>query len=564
MKRLEKNYIRPAAADGLNSVSTRENQATDDISESLKNDLIAKLRIQYGESIRYIVKNAKSAVDDLEKKLGSEKARQLQQHTDSCRSWARNLKLMTEEELEEIEKLNDSDGANNELNKPVQLSLSSMQCIEKHLKTRVGNIRSYVVKHADPDQFLLETLQSKDKLFAKNHEASNLFRKALLAQINSQRDLLQKHEDHLSKSSMRKNDSSSVEDNFKGDPIISLQRTLEKALATVPPLTRNDNDSSKIEASLRHLEKMRAASTAMMTYWTLKGDERFTMAPRDTLKKIHSVVRESTKFVLSINKELEKKQRRQKQIVGCASNCDREEEKNVCRVFLQDAWTKTIELPSYALELSTNGPSNKRLRTDLYRPYYRVQNLFQTKLPHPSLLSAIRRKGAKLVLPENKVGANSVHLVLDLKEVFTMTVYLSPLTAALRAKDCKLSSAFNESCVIGSGSNINSVSVAWLPLCHGLIQSSNNGSDSFMTNSQQQQKQVSIWGVTSTYGSIGRVIEERLRDASTHATATLRKCFQIHVKEKVIDFEVELLEGSALLAFLDAVRLTYMPNMETL
>jgi hypothetical protein len=71
-----------------------------------------------------------------------------------------------------------------------------------------------------------------------------------------------------------------------------------------------------------------------------------------------------------------------------------------------------------------------------------------------------------------------------------------------------------------------------------------------------------VWGVTSTYDSIGRVVEERLRDASTHATATLRKCFQNHVKDKSVDFEVELLEGSALLEYLQVVRATYMPHWE--
>jgi hypothetical protein len=73
---------------------------------------------------------------------------------------------------------------------------------------------------------------------------------------------------------------------------------------------------------------------------------------------------------------------------------------------------------------------------------------------------------------------------------------------------------------------------------------------------------LSVWGVSSTYESIGHVVEERLRDASTHATHVLRKCFQSHVKDKTAPFEVEILEGSALLEFLNNARMTYMPGWQ--
>ena len=179
---------------------------------------------------------------DLKRKLGTEKARQLQQHTDNCRCWARDLGIFAEEELDaiaappptteaaakekekekttdDIAKMNDSDSKQQSQSQPSSqdqppkttetkpktkpsvavvsnkaqpMSLYSLQQIEKHLETRVGNIRSYIVKHADPDQFLLETLQTRDVSFSKKPVAGNLFRDALKGQISSQREMLQK------------------------------------------------------------------------------------------------------------------------------------------------------------------------------------------------------------------------------------------------------------------------------------------------------------------------------------------------------------------------------------
>lgn len=571
LKKLQKNYVRPVnktTSLGGSDASSEQNNHT------AKDELKTNLRNQYGESLRYIVKNATAAVTDLEKRLGSEKARQLQQHTDSCQIWVRDLEVMTEGELKEVEKRNRDENNNKTDNSttkdgknknprpqfsttPVPLSLSQLQRIEKHLITRVGNIRSYVLKHADPNQFLLETLHNKDKEFSKNVEAGNLFAESLTEQVNSQRDKVQKHKNQAQgdPQNQQQQKLSLAKKDEDDETITTLQRALENAQAGVPPPTRND--SKELEASLRYLDKMRAASTAMMTYWQLKGDERLTTAPRDTLIKIHNVVQEGTKFVLSVAKEQEKQQSQQR-TGGRNGDADQERgifdksSKGSAHVSLQDAWSKTIELPSSAtVEVDKeDNNSNKRLRGNTYKPYYKVRKLFhpQRKTP-PSLLSAIRRKGARLVVPKN-TSANSVYLILNFEDAFTMTIYLSPLTVTLRA-------------TAGDTEN-TSATATWLPLSCGLAPPSvmikNN--DASNDGTIQEQKQLSVWGVTSTYESIGRVVEERLRDSSTHATAKLRKCFQNHVKDKTVDFEVELLEGSALLEYLQAVRATYMPYWE--
>ena len=593
LKKLQKNYVAPTKAPTA-TTTTAANNGEDNAAE--KDELKIKLRNAYGDNLRYIVKHSTAALADLKKKLGSEKARQLQQHTDSCRIWARDLEVMTEEELVEVTAAKVDDGGEEGKdknpntttnttpisNKPVPLSLAQVQRIEKHLQTRVGNIRSYVVKHADPDQFLLETLQSKDKAFSKNVEAGNLFREILMGQISSQRDLVQKHKDKSKEEQRKRQQRQSTDGSTTttttttdDDSITILQRAVEKAQAGVPPPTRND--SKQIEASLRHLDKMRAASTAMMTYWTLKGDERLATAPRDTLKKIHDVVQEGTAFVVAAVKEREIQQSQQRH--GGSSRVDdgnqargivdsSSKSSTSSSVSLQDAWSKMIELPSSATVVEGIGDDSdiinmdsKRLRSNSYRPYYKVRKLFhpQRKTP-PALLSAIRRKGARLCVPSS-TSVNSIYLVLDFDKAFIMTIYMSPLTVTLRARAPEDTDTSSSN---GSMPSTAAATATWLPLSHGLTPSSTtkNSFGSQNNTQQQQQRQLSVWGVTSTYDSIGRVVEERLRDASTHATATLRKCFQNHVKDKTVDFEVELLEGSALLEYLQVVRATYMPHWE--
>lgn len=587
LKKLKKNYVAPAAAapqvgSGAPGAAAKGGSVGDNT--EAKAELTAKLKRDYGDQLKYIVKNARAAVEDLKKKLGPEKAKQLQQHTDPCRLWARDLGILTKEELDALgppvgagqEKPDDTKpaDANSQQdqspqptmsNKAEPMSFSQLKRIEKHLQTRVSNIRSYVVKHADPDQFLLETLQSKDVVFSKNTLGGNLFRDSLKGQIEIRKEMYEKATANESNNKLVDPSSNQPQSEDDEDPLLVLQKALEKAQAAVPPPTRNNN--MKLEGSLRHLDKIRAASIAMMTYWMLDGDKRVATAPRDSLKKVHEVVQEGVDFVLDAVKELEKQKkiRRYNGVNGIdATNASSDAgTESITKVSLQDAWSKTIELPSSApINVEDEDSSNKRPRTNSYRPYYKARMLFRPnrKTPQP-LLAAIRRKGAKL--KQTDCGnTNAVHLVLDFENAFTMTIYLSPLTVTLRAKP--------------EGENDDSTNrgstAHWNALSHGLTPwgSTLDSSDFLRRKAQQNntignnnpEHQLSVWGVTSSYESIGRVVEERLRDASTHATAILRKCFKNHVKDKTMDFEVELLEGSALLEFLQLARSTYMPHWE--
>jgi hypothetical protein len=94
--------------------------------------------------------------------------------------------------------------------------------------------------------------------------------------------------------------------------------------------------------------------------------------------------------------------------------------------------------------------------------------------------------------------------------------------------------------------NSNLGGTSWTPLYHGLA----------------EKDELSVWGATGSYEAVGHVVEERLRDASNHATHVLRKCFRNHVKDNTTEFEVEILECSALLEFLQLARTTFIPNWQ--
>lgn len=497
LKKLKKNY-RPTAQPAVTNTQSKE-------------QLFLELRTKYAEPLIYITKNAAKAVQDLQERHGQAKATQLKQHTDSIKSWARELGVFEDP-------------------KPTttDLSESSLLKLQQHLEKRVENIRQYVVKHADSDLFLQETLQRKDSELSAN--AMDIFSSNLLKRIQQ----------------LPVNDG----ERLKTEGIELLQEALEKAQVPVPLPTRNN--SNDLPAALLHLgkgqtfnvsnvcvpssfspssiacsllariDKMRAASTALLTYITLK-DRKIT-APRQTLEKVNAIMKEGLEFV---NELAEKKI-----LADKGAGKEREGPK------LEDAWTKVLELPSLPSDASNStlpsSPSPTKKRKLNYPLAIKSQVLFRPKRRTPTnLIPALKGKQAKLIRPEPD-GYGS-HLILDFKAFF-MTIYFSPLLVTIRATDDK---------EMGKSSTSFSGRASWTPLYHGLA----------------SRTDLSVWGTKDkTYEDVGRVVEERLRDASTNATHVLRQCFRKHVKDKTQEIEVEILEGSALLEFLQIVRTTFMPN----
>jgi hypothetical protein len=487
LKKLKKNYKPVPKAAGQSTTS--------------KEQLFNELKQKHGESLLFIYKNASKAVQDVLSRHGQTKATQLQQHTDSAKAWAKDLGLLEDPPATKTDH-----------------SEAHLQRLEHHLEKRVGNIRQYVVKHADPDLFLQETLERKDNELPQ--------RAADIMSTN-----LTKRMQQLA--AARSGDSATTAGDLQG--IALLQEAMEKAQVPVPPPTRNN--SNHIPAAMLHIDKMRAASTALLTYITMK--DRKTTAPRQTLRKTHTIVKEGTAFI----QELAKKR-------GLNDTTKDDTPK------LQDAWIKVLELPTEnkVLELPTDdasaaiaSPSSSNDTTPAPTPpptkkrklsiATKTKVLFRPKRRTPTnLIPALERKRAILVRPEP--DGHGSHLVLHF-ETFKMTIYFNPLLVTLRATEDNEFKGFHTIPKTGCAS--------WTPLHFGLA----------------NRKDLSVWGVDNkSYQSVGPVVEERLRDASTQATNVLRTCFGNHVKDKTQEIEVEILEGSALLEFVQIARTTYMPNWQ--
>ena len=540
LKRLKKNYVPPAAVP--------QNTNTEE-------QLLAELRTKYADVLTYIVKNADKAIAELRARHETEKSIKIQQHTDSAKSWAKDLGLLLEDtddgkgkEGEETKATKSSSttttpprnsNSNNNNNSSIPLSESKLRKLQQHLDQRAETIRDHVVKYADLDLYVQETLERKDKGLT---DAA----KHILAEILSKRiQQLQRKQSEKNRENSSENKESTTPTTY--DAMAVLQESLERAQAFVPPPTRNN--SNDVPAALLHLDKMRAASTALMAYLAIP--DRQTTAPRNALAKAYTVATQGMEFV----KQVSRKRKAGQKDPG---------------VRLEDVWTKTLELedPTKVAATVTGDDdagedelATKRAKFDHLPPVIKSRVLLTPNRKVPTnLLDALRRKRATLIRPSSD-GRGS-YLVLDFGTAYTMTIYFSPLLVTIRAMTLSQKKKLQDS---SSSSNSRSTATSnsqgcasWTPLHHGLSEHSGRNN----TGTADDDGLLKVWGVTGNYQAIGHVVEERLRDASTHATQVLRKCFRNHIKDKTLDFEVEILEASALLEFLQLARTTYIPDWQ--
>lgn len=556
LNKLRKNYKPPEQQNSATSELLLKSNVTS------KEQLYHVLREKYGESLLYIVKNAYKAVQDVTLRHGAAKATQLQQHTDCAVSWAGQLGLLDAADVAEAKKgtFGASDASTpaaakttlpNKRKREDIPSESSLLKLQQHLEKRVPNIRQYVVKHADSDLFLQETLERKDK------ELSSRAHDFLSRQLKQRMEKLASSTSTTTTSTATGTATTTpgvAENELEG--LALLQEAMEKAQVPIPPSTRTQSND-KLGAKL-YIDKMRAASSAFVTYLTM-ADRHKTLTPsmaESILPKTNNIVKEGVAFLKEVV---------EKHGLNEAETAEGTDKTKFVPP-LQDAWNKILELPTEEDAISGpagsgdeasasdgSGPSplKRRRLNDSYPPCTKAKVLFQPKRrTPPNLLPALQRKRATLVRP--KPDGHGSHLVLDFG-TFSMTIYFSPLLVTLRANDDDDNDDQDEK----SGENTHtrffrtrpsSGCASWKPLHHGLAH-------------RRKPNDLTVFGVSNqSYETVGGVVEERLRDASTQATHTLRTCFANHVRDKQQEIEVEILEGSALLEFLQVARTTYMPN----
>jgi hypothetical protein len=177
-------------------------------------------------------------------------------------------------------------------------------------------------------------------------------------------------------------------------------------------------------------------------------------------------------------------------------------------------------------------PPNKRAAKPKKRPAIKSRILLTKNRKTPSnLLPALLRKRATLVRPAPH-GEGS-HLILEFGTAFVMTIYLVPLVVTIRAY-----SKHHQETIEARAAGLTCAS--YTPIAEGL----------------RQMESLHIWGLEGTFDSIGHVIEARLEDASSQATACLRRLFAMAGKD------IEILEATALLKFLQTARQTFIPDWQ--
>jgi KIX domain len=456
---------------------------------------IEELREKHGEAIRYIIKHATEAVQEMKNKHGEDKAKNLQQFIDMARVWAMDLGLLEDHPKPKL-----------------SMSDDHLSKLKAQLERRLESIRYHVVKLADPDRFLIENLDKIEEL------ATDKGSKIVAKDVCRRYAQLHNQEMHP-------------------PPPILFKESVERANAPVPLPTRNQRNDER--AALIQLDKMRSASTALLAYM---GMEDKSSIPHGTLAKLHVIATTGAQFVMEVMKTHKK-------------------ETKEPEVSLQDAWMKPLLYTTTTTDVgvvdhhmdgsSSTSSVSKRPRLDKYRrPVLKTRFLFTVgrKTP-PNLLPAFRMKRATLVRPPPH-GEGS-HVILVFGTAFSITIYFCPLLVTLRAcqKKKKEPDAVESENVYNEKRNSLSqhCAASWTPLHFGLT-----GRDDLL-----------VWGVKGTYETLGRVVEEQLRDASAHATHVLRQCFASSAeKENAAEYEIEILEATALLEFLQLARTTYMPDWQ--
>jgi KIX domain len=248
-------------------------------------DLIGK----HGETLRYICTHAVDAVQEMRHKQGDEKAKQLQQHVEAAKSWAKMLGIVSNNN-------NGAGVAGAAAYKPnFNMSQGELERLTHNIEKRLDTIRSHTVKLIEPDAFLVENIKKIEEEFRDKPGAVKLQSEVMRLKVEKIRAAV------------------GIRD-FE-----SVAKSLETATKLVPL------SLPPKEAALRHLSKMNAASHVLLGY--LLADDKYSV-PKQALLRAHDVAgNTSLKAVQDYMKEL------------------RAEEKSNAGLQLRDVWMKRLVLP---------------------------------------------------------------------------------------------------------------------------------------------------------------------------------------------------------------------------
>lgn len=373
--------------------------------------------------------------------------------------------------------------------------------LKGYLSSRVDNIHSHVVKAVEPDLFLAETVGRMDDILLKE-KVSEVLRNALIDADKDKPDFTP----------------------------ASVQQLVDNMNVTVPNPRRNQRADQVRSATMR-IEKIRAATQAMYIYMGLSGSDKAQF--KGLLGQCHAVIIACLKDLDEEYKEL-------------ATELDELDENGKRLIKLEDAWNNPMQvLESESLDDEPDGssePEPKRQRTgegDGFLPMVIRTQYLLTPGRHvfSTLLPVLKQKRATLTrIPTS----STVKLVFG--KAFEMTIFFVPLLVTIRAIDEDEDESARVSNLTGG--------LRWPSLYQGI---------SSQNNVNGEEKRLSVLGVTGSAHTLGPIVARRLEYASAQATFVLRRCFSeaFRNSKPKAEFEIEILEASALIKFLQAARANY-------
>lgn len=467
------------------------------------------LREEYGAKLIYIAKHADVAVHVTRKTAGEQKAKVLHDHCENMKKRAIQLGV----KLEGVAPL-----------PTLNHDMKFLTQLKAMLDSSVDSVRSHVVKIVDVNLFLEEKLDSVDNELLKSVN-SNIIRKVL------QQSLADASENNMTTSTTQ----------FTVD---QMKKWTE--LMNVPtPIPRRNQDADQVRVALSRIEKLRASTQAMFTYFGLTAEEK-TSFP-GSMKKCSVILKESIAAIEKDHSHL-------------FEDVEEKGEDGNPIIKLEDAWNKHLQYvddtvtASVAVDdddITSDEPASKRQKTDEdssspVEPNKMVISarvlLTPGRKTFSTLIPALKRKKAVLI----KNGSVS-SIRLEFGIAFEMTIYFKPLLVTIRAMNKEVASR-----ATGMGMTSLSGGIQWPSLHQGLYTGE---------TTEGKPNHVSVLGVTGTTVTLGPIIARKLEYASAQATHVLRKCFAETVTGKgslaTSDFEIEILEAGALIKFLKMVRSTY-------
>ena len=453
----------------------------------------SELRDEYGPRLLYIAEHADEAVKITRQKGGDQRAKE---KADLLQKHAQNSKQWAVQLGLELPP-NCSGGP---FHRERVRNMEYLNKLKGYLSSRVDNIHSHVVKAVEPDLFLAETIGRMDDILLKE-KVSEVLRKAL---IDADKD---------------KPDFSPA----------NLRQLVDNMNATVPNPGRNRAD--QLRSATMRIEKIRAATQAMYVYMGLSGSDKAQF--KGLLGQCHGVVIACLKDLDEEYKEL-------------VTEVDELDENGKRLIKLEDAWNNPMQvLESESLDDDPDGsnePEAKRQRIGegddslptIMRTQYLLtpgRHIFSTLLP------VLKQKRAVLTsIPTS----STVKLVFG--KAFVMSIFFVPLLVTIRAIDDDEDESATVSNLTGG--------LRWPSLYQGI---------SSQNNVNGEERRLSVFGVTGSVETLGPIVARRLEYASAQATFVLRRCFSeaFRKSKPKTEFEVEILEASALIKFLQAARANY-------